>query len=123
MRHSLLVASSISLAAAAQSAPAPIPLSPDAQKDVLCFMLNAAAAGNPKNKEAQTAGGLGMMYYLGRLDVHAPGLDLARAVRQEAKVLETPARAKAIGQACDSESKTRGQQLLRIGAELQKPQP
>jgi hypothetical protein len=85
-------------------------------------MLYAAAAGNPKNKEVQAAGGLGMMYYLGRLDVRAPGLDIVRAVRQEAKTLGSPANAKAIGEACDSEAKKRGQQLVQIGSELQKPE-
>jgi len=122
MRRSLLVVSLISLAAAAQPASAPIPLTPEVQRDVQCFMLFAAAAGNPKNKDVQAAGGLGMLYYLGRLDVHAPGLDIVRAVRQEAKTFDSPAKAKVIGEACDSEAKRRGQRLVQIGNELQKPE-
>ncbi len=122
MRRSLLVVSLISLAAAAPPASAPIPFTPYVQRDVQCFMLFAAAAGNPKDKNVQTAGGLGMMYYLGRLDVRAPGLDIVRAVRQEAKTFESPAQARAIGDACDAEAKKRGQQLVQIGGELQKPE-
>jgi len=121
MHRSLLAVSVISLAGTAQAQSAPIALPPDVQRNVQCFMLYAAAAGNPQNKQVQAAGGLGMMYYLGRLDVRAPGLDIVRAVRQEARILESPANAKAIGAACDAEAKKRGQQLVQIGNELQKP--
>jgi hypothetical protein len=111
-------------AAAAQSAPPT--LSPSAHKDVQCFLLYAAAVGaaeKTNNQNTKEAGSLGVMYFLGKLQVSAPGLNLLDAVRQEAKAMDGNPRAKEIGEACDAEFTGRGAELRAMGAQMGKPAP
>jgi len=111
--------------APARSAP-PIALSPSAQKDVQCFILfatavdDAQAANDEKVKEATS---LAVMYYLGKLAVEAPGLDLVEAVRQEALAMEGNIHVKDIGAACDAEFGRVGSELISMGNQLQDPTP
>jgi hypothetical protein len=124
MRHCILLASLIGLAAAAPAQPAAASsLAPTVKKDVQCFLLYAAAAGDTKDEKVRQAGGFGTMYYLGKLDVAAPGLNIVEAVRAEAKALEGNPTAKEIGTSCDSEFGKRGAELMKIGEELQETKP
>ena len=113
-------------AAAPISSAASAPLSDSTQKDVQCFILFAAAtdraatADDGKAKEAAT---LGIMYYIGKLAVDAPGLNLVDAVRQQASVMGGNSQLKQIGESCDAEFAKRGSELRDVGTQLQKPSP
>jgi len=101
-------------------------MTPAVQQDVRCFMLFAAAvdqAGKAKNDQAREATSLAVMYFLGKLTIEAPTLNLVGAVRQEAPTMDGSARAKAVGAACDAEFSKRGQELVDFGQQLQKTEP
>jgi hypothetical protein len=122
MRFFYLLASSAALAATTPATAAPISMSPAVQQDVRCFMLFAAAtdqAAKAKNDAAREATSLGVMYFLGKLTIEAPTLNLVDAVRQEATALSGNAGAKAVGTACDAEFAKRGQDLVDFGKALQ----
>ena len=109
----------------AEAAP-PITMSTAVQQDVRCFMLFAAAvdqAGKAKNEQAREATSLAVTYFLGKLTVEAPTLNLVDAVRQEASTMDGSPRAKAVGAACDAEFSKRGQELVNFGQQLQKTEP
>ncbi|HEX8936799.1 MAG TPA: hypothetical protein VF776_00890 [Sphingomicrobium sp.] len=126
IRQSLLLCCAMLTAAAPISSAASAPLSDSTQKDVQCFILFAAAtdraatADDGKAKEAAT---LGIMYYIGKLAVDAPGLNLVDAVRQQASVMEGNSQLKQIGESCDAEFAKRGSELRDVGTQLQKPSP
>ena len=111
----------------AASAPPPqsvVPLSTAAQADVRCFMLYSIAvhtAATAKDDKTQAAASLGVMYFVGKLAVDSPGLDLAAAVRQEADAMSKNPHAKEIGEACDTELAKRGQELRDMGQQMQAP--
>ena len=106
----------------AHAAP-PVPLSPAVKKDVQCFILFAAAAGTATDEIVKQGAAAGTMYYLGRLNVAAPGLDLNQAVQQEAVIFETEQKAEQIGAACDSELQKRGADMMSLGAKLTQSGP
>jgi hypothetical protein len=110
-------------AAALGSAPAPAAtLSDVARKDVQCFVLYAVAvqqADEAKDDKVREAGSLGLMYLFGRLQVEAPGADLAAAVRQEAQAIDAGEDMKDLGAACDAEFQKRGAELMDLGKQLQ----
>jgi hypothetical protein len=111
--------------APARSAP-PVTLSPSAQKDVQCFILFATAvddAHTAKDEKVAAATSLAVMYYLGKLAIEAPGLDLVEAVRQEAVTMEGNPHTKDIGAACDVEFSRVGFDLIRVGSQLQNTTP
>src|SRR6476646_11971858 len=125
MRFLVVLAAFATVAAAPAPRSAPrVSLSPSVQKDVQCFVLFAAAvasAGNAHDDAARAASGLGVMYYLGKLQVGAPGLNLVAAVRQEADAFVDNPRVKDIGATCDAEFQKRGQELVDFGNQLQEP--
>jgi len=103
----------------AQSA---LPLSPTVQYDVRCFILYSIAvdtAVKAKDEKTQEAASLGVMYFVGKLTVESPGLNLTDAVRQETNGMSGNPQAKAIGAACDAEFAKRAQELLDISQQLQ----
>ena len=59
------------------------------------------------------------MYFVGKLQAEAPGLDLVTAVREQAQTFENNPRLKEIGAACDAEFHKRGEELIEVGNELQ----
>ena|SRR5437868_15084631 len=125
MRRFIFTLAAVAAVAPAESAP-PITMSAGVQQDVRCFMLFAAAvdqAGKAKNEQARAATSLAVTYYLGKLTVEAPTLNLVEAVRQEAATMDGSPRAKAVGAACDAEFSKRGQELVDFGQQLQKSQP
>ena len=126
IRQSLLLCAAVLIAAAPFSSAASVPLSSSTQRDVQCFILFAAAtdravaANDAKAKEGAT---LGIMYYIGKLAVDAPGLDLVDAVRKQASTMEGNPHLKEIGEGCDTEFAKRGSELNEMGTKLQKPAP
>jgi hypothetical protein len=126
MARLILMAALSALATAAPAQSAAVSLSPSAQKDVQCFLLYAAAVGaaaKTNNQNTKEAASLGLMYFLGKLQAGAPGLNLLDAVRQQAKVMDGSPSAKEIGTACDAEFTARGAELKALGGQLQKPAP
>lgn len=121
----MVLAAFATVAAASPAGAAPrVPLSPSVQKDVQCFVLFAAAAdsaGKAKDEAARAATSMGVMYYLGKLQAGAPGLNLVAAVRQEADGFAGNPHMKDIGAACDDEFQKRGQELVDFGKQLQQP--
>jgi hypothetical protein len=94
------------------------------QRDVQCFILYSIAvdtAATAKDDKTQAAASLGVMYFVGKLAVEAPGLNLAGAVRQEADTMSGNPRAKEIGANCDIEFMKRAQELRDVGQQLQAP--
>lgn len=123
MRRAVLWAF-VSLLAISMPAQSAVPLSGAVQRDVQCFMLYSIAvdtAVKAKDEKTQEAASLGVMYFVGKLAVESPGLNLADAIRQEADGMTGNPRAKEIGAACDTEFAKRAQQLLDIGQQLQTP--
>ena len=116
MRALLLVAASglLSSVASAQQ-----PLSAQVTSDVRCFMLYAVGVATATEDKNRTAATLGTLYFVGKLQAEAPGLDLVTAVRAEAQTFESNPKLKEIGAACDAEFQKRGQELLEVGKELQ----
>jgi hypothetical protein len=122
MRYALLLAASAILGASAPAS-AQVAMSPAVKQDVQCFLLYAVAIDDSKNDEkAQHGSSLAVMYFVGKLAVEAPSLDLAAAARQVATELEENAHAKEVGAACDSEFADRGKQLIDVGNQLQQPE-
>ena len=122
MRLFRLLGSCTALAAMMPATAAPISMSPAVQQDVRCFMLFAVAvdqAGKAKNDEAREATSLGVMYFLGKLTIEAPKLNLVDAVHQEVAAMNGNPNAKAVGTACDSEFAKRGQELVNFAQTLQ----
>jgi hypothetical protein len=112
----------VPLLAASGSAQSALPLSPTVQYDVRCFILYSIAvdtAVKAKDEKTQEAASLGVMYFVGKLTVESPGLNLTDAVRQETNGMSGNPQAKAIGAACDAEFAKRAQELLDISQQLQ----
>jgi hypothetical protein len=112
----------VPLLAASGPAQSSVPLSPAVQYDVQCFILYSIAvdtAVKAKDDKTQEAASLGVMYFVGKLTVESPGLNLADAVRQETNGMSGNPRAKEIGAACDAEFAKRAQELLDISQQLQ----
>jgi hypothetical protein len=87
----------VSLLATSVPAQSAMPLSGAVQRDVQCFMLYSIAvdtAVKAKEEKTQEAASLGVMYFVGKLAVESPGLNLADAVRQEADGMTGNPRAK-----------------------------
>jgi hypothetical protein len=124
MRNLLLLSAAAGLAFATPSrSSAQVAMSPAVTQDVQCFLLYAVAIDDAKTDEkAQHGASLGLMYFVGKLAVEAPGLDLASAARQVAVGLQGNEQAKTVGAACDSEFSDRGKQLMDVGNQLQQPE-
>lgn len=119
MRRFLPLATSAVLGLAVPAQSMGISLSAPVKHDVQCFMLYAMGVDLAKDDKARQAASLGTMYFVGKLQVGAPGLDLAEAVRQEAEAFQTNPNAKDIGTACDAEVQKRGNELIDLGQQLQ----
>lgn len=111
------VAAGLGFAVPAQSMN--VSLTPPVKRDVQCFLLYAMGVDLAKDDTARQAASLGTMYFVGKLQVGAPGLDLTQAVRQEAESFQTNPNAKAIGAGCDAEVQKRGNELIDLGQQLQ----
>ncbi len=115
----LLAACAAFVAAEPVQAAAADSRTPAGEIDTQCLLLYLAAAGDGKDQKVQQAAIAGSWYFLGKLDVGAPGLDLVQALRSKAEALQGNPRAEEIGAACDAELSKRGTQLIEIGKQLQ----
>ena len=113
--------------AAAQPAPAqtapPLALASPVEKDVQCLVFFMMAAGTEKDPKRLQAATAGTWYFVGRLDISSPGLDLERALRQELAAMEGKPEVKDLAAACDAQFGKRGGELVDIGHRLQGGNP
>ena len=105
----------LSLATLAGTAPA---LDPATQEDVRCLTAMFALAGQ-ESKDQQSAGTLGALYFLGRIDGRSPGLDLETAVAAESKRLTDDELGKNL-QTCGTRMESRGKDIIALGKALEK---
>jgi hypothetical protein len=115
--HLLAVCAAFIAASPTQAAPAPT-LSPAVEKEAQCLLLYLAAAG-AKDEKTQPAAVAGSWYFLGKLDVSAPGIDLVTLLRDQTIAMQSNPRAKEIGAACDAELAKRGHDLIGVGSQLE----
>jgi hypothetical protein len=85
------------------------------ERDVQCLTLTLLASSLEKDQTKQEAIVAETWYFLGRLDVEAPGQDLKRAVNSAFEAVNGNPRAKEIGSACDAQFETRGADLRELG--------
>jgi hypothetical protein len=85
--------------------------------DVRCLVVSLAMAG-VGGKNVQAAGMMATLYYLGRLDGRAPGLDLENRVIDEVVAMR-PADVKATAMRCGETMKSRGEALATVGQHIQ----
>ncbi len=99
-------------------AAAPLTLAAPVKHDVQCFVLYSIGVGLADNDKDKTAAMLGLMYFVGKLRVNAPDLDLQQAIRQEADGFKDNPDLKAIGSGCDDEVQARSSELKALGQQL-----
>lgn len=92
-------------------------LADDATNDLHCLMVYMQVSGSSDAK-LQTAGTIGTIYFLGKLDGRIPGLDLEGRIITEAPKLPLAA-FQAEAARCGTELKTRGQAETAMGKDLQ----
>lgn len=109
----------LSLSLMLAAAVAPIPALPQSvQNDLQCMAIYAVAAGSEDNAQAKEVGGLGLIYYLGKIEVAAPSLDIAAALMEEMKKLETGDSATEAGERCGRDFEATGKRLIKLGGIL-----
>jgi hypothetical protein len=116
--HLLGVCAAFMTAVPAQAAPA-VARSPTVAKNAQCLVLYLAAASDGKDQKIQQAAIAGSWYFLGQLDVGAPGAALVELLRDASTTLQGNPRAKEIGGACDAELAKRGRELMDAGQQLE----
>ena len=120
----LLFLGAATAAAAPGPAAPPMVLPPSVEKDVQCFLLYAAAvshADQAKEENTKIAASIGLSYFFGKLKVEAPGTNLAEAIQSESTKLDSEAKVKEIGTACDTEFRKSGAELIDLGRKLEQP--
>jgi hypothetical protein len=124
MRLLLLIGGLAAAAVATTGNAAPAPsLSPSMKQDLQCFVLYTVAAGSEKDEKKLTGAIAGTWYFLGRIDVAAPAIDLDSAMRAEIKEMEGSPRTKEIGSACDARFSRRGSDMINLGKNFQSAVP
>ena len=110
-----MAAMSLLLAAAAAAPTAPLPQS--VRNDLQCMAIYAAAAGID-DAQSKEVGGLGLVYYLGKVEVAAPGLDVGAALVEEMKQFEEGDASTAAGERCGQDFEATGKRLISLGEVL-----
>lgn len=114
MKHNLCAA--VAVTALSSSAPA---LAQDANADDLrCVAVFAVAAGQAKDSAIQGPLIAGTMYFIGRLDGRAPGLDLEARLKAEALHMEEKGLFATESKRCGETIGARGKDLMKIGEAL-----
>lgn len=86
--------------------------------DVRCVVVGMKMA-ELADAKAKSSGTLLALYYIGRLDGRAPGLDLEAQILSQMKSL-SPAEYKSEAQRCGAELQAEGQKITAIGEDLNK---
>lgn len=84
--------------------------------DVRCVLVAMRMVAT-ETPEQRTAGMMVAMYYLGRLDGHAPGANIERLIKEEVWK-STSAELKSDAVRCGQGLQRKGHELQKIGAEL-----
>ena len=79
----LLSAAAVLVSAAPSQSSAQVLLSPAVKQDVQCFVLYAIGIDMAKSDKDRQGAMMAMMYYVGKLTVGAPNVDLVKAIRQD----------------------------------------
>lgn len=108
------------LLAAVIAQPAAAKLRPASEADLRCLGLLASAASQSQG-DSRTQAFAGVMYYLGRLDGAAPGIDLAKELRAIDKPMNREVVAKE-GERCIAALNASSTRLQKFGEDM-KPKP
>jgi hypothetical protein len=104
----------------ASAEPPAVALSASAEKDLQCVTLGLVAAGTEKDQTKLQAAIAAAWYFLGRLDIEAPYLDLKRETSRALGAMNGDPRTRDIGAACDAQFAGRGDVLVKMGRHDQK---
>lgn len=120
IQKTLAAAAALSLAAAAPAFAAPAAsVSAQTRQDVVCIAVFAIAAGKATDPKDQAFAGMGVLYFMGRIEGRDPSYDfeanLAPAIRNM-----QPSDVEAGQQGCVDKLAARGKSLMTIGDDLQK---
>jgi hypothetical protein len=108
---SLLAASSLSAGAVA-----PVP---ETRDDLRCFLIMALLVDSSAEGKGKEAAMAGTLYFLGKLDVRAPGLDIGAAATAELGSM-TEAEFQSQKPRCIALLEERGHYLVAIGTAMEK---
>jgi len=106
------------LAASALSAGAPAPV-PETRDDLRCFLIMALLADTSEEGKGKEAAIAGTLYFLGKLDGRAPGLDLEAAATAELAAM-TEAEFQGQKTGCISLLEQRGNYMVAVGTAMEK---
>jgi hypothetical protein len=93
-----------------------VPLDAATTNDLRCAIVYMQMISSQDTK-INTAGYIGLMYWMGRLDGRAPNLDLENRIMAELPEM-TPDVIRAEAQRCGAEMQVRGKALTEIGNDL-----
>lgn len=95
----------------------PPAITPAVRADIQCIALFAALSGRKELEASKAQTGLGLMYYLGKVDVAAPGLDLGKVLTEEMATIGTSDQQQ-IASRCVKEFEVTGQRLIEAGKRM-----
>jgi hypothetical protein len=120
----LLIAAVAASAPASNAEQASRPaLSASAEADLKCLTLAFVAAGTDKDQKRLQSAIAASWYFLGRLDVSAPGLDLDAEANRALAAMKGDPKTKDVGASCDARFSQRGTDLVNLGKGSQKANP
>lgn len=107
------------ISAALLSATPSIARQSDADRDLVCMAVFAAAAGQLEQGSAEMAAvSSAIFFYLGRLEGRDPSIDWLEYFAQHVESIPVATFA-ATAESCGEEIESRGQSMMRWGAEMQ----
>jgi hypothetical protein len=89
------------------------------EQDLRCFVIGVEMGNSADSATARAAGFSAALYFLGRLDGRAPGLDLERALADLPTLSQGESRSEA--QRCGQALIDRGREIEDIGRALDQP--
>ena len=95
------------------------PLPETSRGDLQCFIIYSSVLGTTKDEKIRSAATNGFIYFLGKLDGGAKGIDMFEEVKGEALKMQKVEFDK-VASSCDLQLNKRGQEVQAIGAALAK---
>ena len=89
------------------------------RQDIVCIAVMGAAAEKAPDDKGKAFAGMGVLYYIGRIEGRSPGIDLRAVVSPQVRKLSIE-EIQAAADGCVAELSARGQDLVAIGGDLQK---